>query len=103
MTIAQNYTDEQVAAMRNEYEANPTRETVEHIAETLGKSVRSVIGKLSNEGIYQKTERTTKNGKPVVTKAEWVNRIQELTNEELKGLEKAPKLTLEKLFHALNH
>jgi len=102
MTIAQNYTDDQVALMRTEYEANPTRETVEHIAETLGKSVRSVIGKLSNEGVYVKAEKVTKNGKPQVTKAEWVNRIQDITRQELDGLDKAPKSVLEKLHAALD-
>ena len=44
-----NYTDEMVAEMHELYTANPTRETVDMIAENFGKSVRSVIAKLSRE------------------------------------------------------
>ena len=102
MTIAKNYTTDQVALLRDEYTANPNKETVEHIAVTLGKSVRSVIGNLSTEGIYQKAIKVTKTGAPQVTKAEWVARMQEITGEDLEGLDKAPKAVLEKLFLALD-
>jgi hypothetical protein len=101
MTTA-NYTKEQVQQMKDEYLESPTRETVEHIAEVMGKSTRSVIGKLSNEGVYVKAVKVTKSGKPQVTKSEWVTRIEAVTGEELTGLEKAPKVTLEKIFQAFN-
>jgi N-methylhydantoinase B/oxoprolinase/acetone carboxylase alpha subunit len=97
MTTA-NYTKDQVTEMTAEYLENPTKETVEHIAEGMGKSVRSVIGKLSTEGVYIKAVKVTKNGKPQVTKAQWVAKIEEATGQELTGLEKAPKITLERLF-----
>ena len=98
------YTKEQVAEMREEYLAKPDRDTVEHIAEGLGKSVRSVIGKLSTEGIYVKAVKVTKTGKPQVTKAEWVHKIEEITGQEdLLGLEKAPKVTLERLFASFDN
>ena len=35
-----NYTDEMVAEMHEQYNANTTRETVDMIAENFGKSVR---------------------------------------------------------------
>ena len=54
MAMAANYTDEQVEMMRERYQAKPTRETVENLAEELNKSIKSIIGKLSREGIYQK-------------------------------------------------
>ena len=48
-----NYTEQQVQHMIEEYKNNPTRETVENLAEELDKSVKSIIGKLSREGVYQ--------------------------------------------------
>ena len=50
-----NYTEEQVELMKTKYGSNPTRQTVEELAEELNKSVKSVIGKLSREGVYQKS------------------------------------------------
>ena len=52
--MATNYTEEQVEMMRARYQEEPTRETVENLAEELNKSIKSIIGKLSREGIYQK-------------------------------------------------
>ena len=40
-----NYTPEQVDLMKEEYTKNPSRETVENLAETLDKSIKSIIGK----------------------------------------------------------
>ena len=54
--MAINYTSDMVSLMKDRYSANPTRETVEELAEELDKSIKSVIGKLSREGVYQKTE-----------------------------------------------
>ncbi len=65
-TRPKNYTDEMVAEMHSLYEANPTRETVDILASKFGKSVRSIIAKLSREGIYVAQPRVTKTGEPVV-------------------------------------
>ena len=62
-----NYTEEQVAYMTKLYEENPTRETVENLAEEFGKSVKSIIGKLSREGVYKKTVYKTKTGEDPVS------------------------------------
>ena len=48
---AKNYTDEQVAHMVEVYSANPTRDTVDVLAQELGKSVRSIIAKLRRQGV----------------------------------------------------
>ena len=48
-----NYTEEQVELMVEQYKAEPNRQTVEKLAEELNKSVKSIIGKLSREGVYQ--------------------------------------------------
>jgi len=60
--VAINYTQDQVEYIVNQYRLSPTRETVEKLAEELEKSIKSIIGKLSREGVYTKTEYTTKTG-----------------------------------------
>ena len=95
-----NYTDEMVAEMHSLYEANPTRETVDNLAEQFGKSVRSIIAKLSREGIYVTQERTTKTGEPVVRKAELVAQLEDKFGIELPTLVKASKADLQELLNA---
>ena len=92
-----NYTTEQTTAMVSKYQANPTRETVEAIAHELGKNTRSVIAKLSREGVYKAQPRVTKRGEPVVLKMELVAQIQEHFGEEFPSLVKASKADLQKL------
>ena len=67
-----NYTEKQVEHMVEEYTNNPCRETVENLAETLDKSIKSIIGKLSREGVYQKQIYKTKKGEVPMTKQEIV-------------------------------
>ena len=97
-----NYTDEMVAEMHELYTANPTRETVDMIAENFGKSVRSVIAKLSREGIYVSQPRVTKTGEPVVRKAELVAQIEEHFGVELQTLVKASKTDLQTLLGSIS-
>ena len=49
---AKNYTEEMVETMVASYTSNPNRETVEFLAKEFGKSIRSIIAKLSREGVY---------------------------------------------------
>jgi len=65
-----NYTQPMTDKMVATYTANPTRETVDALAKELGKNTRSVIAKLSREGVYKATPRTTKTGEPIVRKSE---------------------------------
>lgn len=97
-----NYTDEMVAEMHEEYTANPTRETVDNLAEKMGKSVRSIIAKLSREGIYVTQERTTKTGEPVVRKAELVAQLEDHFGVEFPTLAKASKADLQQLLDAIS-
>ena len=102
--MAVNYTEEQVKHMVAEYTSNPTRETVENLAEELDKSVKSIIGKLSREGVYKKTEYLTKTGEKPITKLELVEELAELleiNSTALAGLEKAPKSALKALREAI--
>lgn len=98
-----NYTKELTEKIVAEYVANPELDTVKKLAEKYEKPVKSIIGKLSREGVYQKASYTTKTGDPVVTKKELVEEICSLIGvEELPGLEITPKLTLKKLVKQLN-
>jgi len=99
--MASNYSKEQVSIMIEQYSANPTRETVDKLAKDLDKSIKSIIGKLSREGVYKKAVYKTKTGELPITKAEIITSIAETLSangERLKGLEKAPKQELKYLY-----
>ena len=92
-----NYSEKDTSYMIAEYTKNPTRETVERLATELEKSIKSVIGKLSREGIYRREVYKTKTGEDPITKIEIVAQIAEKINidpAKLVGLEKSPKAVL---------
>ena len=93
---AKNYTEEMVATMIDQYTATPTRATVDALAEEFGKTARSIIAKLSREGVYVAQPKTTKSGNPIVRKSEIVARIAGQLGVELEApsLVKASKLDL---------
>ncbi len=100
-----NYTEKQVELMIEKYTSNPSRETVEELAETLDKSIKSIIGKLSREGVYKKTVYKTKTGESPETKKEIVENLAGLLNLEyvqVAGLEKSPKSALKILREAIH-
>ena len=102
--MATNYSSQIVSEMIELYTSDPSRETVEKLADAYGRSVKSIIGKLSKEGVYQKSEYLTKTGEKPVTKSQLVQEIQNIlgmASENLLGLEKAPKNTLKSLHSAL--
>lgn len=89
-----NYTPEQTAKMVADYQAG---ETVENIAVMLGKSVRSVVAKLSREKVYQKKTYVTKTGEAVVKKDEFADAIAfalGLNEADADSLTKANKSAL---------
>tara|TARA_B100001094_G_scaffold223287_1_gene217421 strand:+ start:451 stop:822 length:372 start_codon:yes stop_codon:yes gene_type:complete len=95
-----NYTEEQVDYMVKAYSDQPTRETVNALADELNKSVKSIIGKLSREGVYKKTVYKTKTGEDPVTKKELVEElagILDISANSIVGLEKSPKADLKNL------
>lgn len=92
-----NYTPEMTAAMVADYKAGMT---VESIAAGLGKSVRSVVAKLSREKVYVAKTYTTKTGEAVVKKDAWADFIGEalgLTEADTESLTKANKTALAKI------
>jgi hypothetical protein len=96
-----NYTPEQTIAMVADYSAGVTVET---IAQNLGKSVRSVVAKLSREKVYVAKTYVSKTGEKPVRKdahADAIGAVLKLTEAETESLTKANKTALEKIFAAL--
>jgi len=99
-----NYSEEVTATIVAAYAANPNMETVKDLAETFDKTTKSIIGKLSREGVYQKESYTTKTGAKPVTKVELVTQLADYLQIELDsiaGLEKSPKAALQKVLDVL--
>ena len=83
--------------MVEEYKKKPSRITVDRLAKELDKSPKSIIGKLSREGVYRRSVYKTKTGETPVTKLELVEEVAyafDLNPAVLAGLEKAPKQVL---------
>ena len=100
MEKAVNYTPEQTAALVNAYVAAPTEETVKAFATTFGKSVRSIVAKLSREGVYVKKEYKTKDGSEAFAKDElatMIGKLVGLSEGESESLAKANKTALRKI------
>ena len=98
-----NYTPSQENEMR---ELSPiTYDCAVVLAERFGKKLRSVIAKAcSLEGVvYVARERVAKNGSVIVRKAEMVESIAKslATDEDLSGLEKATKASLDALMRSI--
>jgi hypothetical protein len=90
-----NYTPEQTTQLVTGYQAG---ETVEQLAETLGKTVRSVVAKLSREGVY--VAKTKATGQARVKKSELVDQLAQacgVAPEVFESLEKANHDVLEAL------
>ena len=99
-----NYTEEMTEAMIREYTEKPTPETVEMLAEMFDRSKKSIIGKLSREGVYRREVYVSKTGEKPITKMEIVNNIAEglgIESTNLAGLEKSPKAALKNLEKAV--
>ena len=99
-----SYTEQITKELIEAYENEPTRETVEKLAEIYNKSVKSIIGKLSREGVYRREIYKSKTGEVPVTKNEIVNNIADslgIEIEALSGLEKSPKAALKNLEKAV--
>ena len=99
-----NYSESQTAYMVELYKNEPTPETVDILVEELKRSKKSIIGKLSREGVYRREVYVTKTGEKPITKMEIVNNIAEglgIESSDLHGLEKSPKAALKSLEKAV--
>lgn len=101
---AVNYTPEQTVAMVEAYVADKSEATVAALALSMGKTVRSVVAKLSREKVYVAKEYKTKAGEKAVKKdetADAIGAVLMLTESETESLTKANKTALVKIFAAL--
>ena len=96
-TVTVNYTPEQTVSMVADYAAGMS---TADLAAKMGKTVRSIVAKLSREGVYKKKEYTTKTGETVVKKDALADKMAEvfgLTEAEADSLTKANKTALKKI------
>lgn len=101
-----NYSEKETSFIVEEYNKNPTRETVDELASKLNKTPKSIIGKLSREGVYRRSVYKTKTGETPITKEELVQLIAEsieVESQALAGLEKAPKAVLKRLLESMEN
>ena len=94
-----NYTPEQTAQLVAKYQDGVS---VENLATMFGKTTRSVVAKLSREGVYHAKSKAT--GVTRVKKAELVDKIANLCNanpEAFDSLEKANHEVLEAILQNL--
>ena len=96
-----NYTQEVIAIMVGDYEQNPTRETVDRLAEELNKPVRSIISKLSALGVYQKATPATKVAEPIIKKEVYVAQLNERLGVELPSVGNMTKVDIQRLIEFL--
>ena len=93
----QNYTVEQTAAIVADYQAGVS---VADIAAGMGRTARSIIAKLSREGVYKAKEYTTKKGEAPVSKESMAGELMllaGLTEAEADSMAKANKTALAKV------
>ncbi len=99
-----NYSEKETASIVEAYSKEPTRETVEYLAGRYARSIKSIIGKLSREGVYRREVYVSKTGESPITKVEIVSNIAEglgIESTNLAGLEKSPKAALRNLEKAV--
>jgi IS30 family transposase len=96
-----NYTPEQTQRMINDYQNGVSVET---IADNLGKTVRSIVAKLSREKVYIAKEYKSKTGETPIKKdvhADAIGAILRLPENDIESLTKANKNALKAIFEAL--
>ena len=96
-----NYTVEQTESLKEDYLSGVSVET---IANAMGKSVRSVVAKLSREGVYTPKAYVSKSGEKPVKKdtvADAIGAVLNMSDPEIESLTKANKTALSKILAAL--
>jgi hypothetical protein len=96
-----NYTPEQTKAVVDAYTSGMS---VADIAGTMGKTVKSIVAKLSREKVYKAKEYVTKTGEKVEKKndlADAIGAVLLMTEPEISSLTSANKTALSKIWKAL--
>lgn len=99
-----NYTPEQTMDIVAQYVADKSEGTVAKLATQYGKTVRSIVAKLSREKVYEAKSYVTKTGKAVQKKdaiADAIGAVLRLAENDVESLTKATKPALEAIFAAL--
>jgi cyanate lyase len=99
-----NYTAEQTAAIVAAYVAAPNKETVETLAATFGKTVKSIVAKLSREKVYIAKVYVTKTGEKVEKKdetADAIGAVLKMNENDIASLTKANKTALAIIWKAI--
>lgn len=103
-----NYTDAQVETLKAGYDPSAAADTrkaqVIALAETLGKSTKSIVAKLVRMGVYVSAEYVSKTGEKPIKKdtvADAIGKVLNLSEPETDSLTKANKGALDKVFKAL--
>ena len=99
-----NYSESETTYMVDTYKENPCMQTIELLVEQLKRSKKSIIGKLSREGVYRREVYVSKTGEKPITKMEIVSNIADalgLEVSDMAGLEKSPKEVLRRLSKAV--
>lgn len=92
-----NYTPEQTAKMVADYQDGVS---VEMLAQEMGKTVRSIVAKLSREKVYQAKAYVSKTGEAPIKKdvhADFIGEALGLTEADTESLTKANKVALAKI------
>ena len=92
-----NYTPEQTTKMVADYQAGVS---VDALAQELGKTVRSIVAKLSREKVYQAKTYVSKSGEAPIKKdvhADFIGMALGLTEADTESLTKANKVALAKI------
>lgn len=97
------YTEQETNRIIEEYKADPSRETVDRLAEELNRTPRAIIAKLSSARVYQAPKRVSKTGDPIVRKEDLAKEIGEWFGIEVPTIAKAAKLELKALHSALSN
>lgn len=95
--MVSNYTKKDVDKLIDIYTANPCLGTVNKLAVLFNKPRKSIISKLSKEGVYIRKGYVTKTGETPITKLQLVRSIEDALDTKFSDLEKAPKGTLKAL------
>ena len=98
-----NYTEAQTAELVEAYKASATEATVAAFAAKFGKTTRSIVAKLSREGVYVAKTAKAEAVAKAATKADLVKALEDafdLAEGTLESLEKGSKAALEALVAA---
>jgi len=96
-TMASTYTKRDVDKMIDIYTENPCLEVVGKLANMFNRPRKSIISKLSKEGVYVTRGYRSKSGSIPITKLQLVRSIEDALDVKFPDLEKSPKATLQRL------